>query len=159
VVRQLRGPPGLIRDSRRSHRDPTGLVPRGSRKGNCASFCGEKLWICPLCQRASDDPPSDRHERLPIECPRCGRFEIDGELLDLSVRPYEDGDDRIVTALPRLAHVIRQRNFTPIVERPHVAGLGRRLKLGVSIRQDGRQASGTHWRVLARRCPRSAAVF
>jgi len=73
----------------------------------------EKLWICPLCQRRAMIRRLIDMNVFRIECPRCGRFEIDGELLDLFRSAYEDGDDRIVTALPRLAHVIRSATSPP----------------------------------------------
>ena len=67
----------------------------------------EKLWICPLCQQRATIRRLVDMNVFRIECSRCGRFEIDSEVLDLFRSAYEEGDDRIVVALPRLAHVIR----------------------------------------------------
>jgi len=73
----------------------------------------EKLWICPLCQiraliRRLVDMDVSR-----VECHGCGRFEIDSEVMDLFRSAYEDGDDRIVTALPKLSEVTRRAASPP----------------------------------------------
>src|SRR5690349_22976950 len=55
----------------------------------------EKLWICPLCQiRALIRRLVDMNV-FRVECPACGRFEIESEVLDLFRSAYEEGDDRI----------------------------------------------------------------
>jgi hypothetical protein len=48
-----------------------------------------------------------------VECQRCGRFEIESVVLDLFRSAYEDGDERIVRALPRLSDVIRSAESPP----------------------------------------------
>src|SRR6185436_4231597 len=73
----------------------------------------EKLWICPLCQRRALIRRLVDMNVFRIECQRCGRFEIDGEVLDLFRSAYEDGDDRIVAALPQLSHAIRNATSPP----------------------------------------------
>ena len=72
----------------------------------------EKLWICPLCQiRALIRRLVDMNV-FRVECQACGRFEIESEVMDLFRSAYEDGDDRIVSALPRLSDATR-RAATP----------------------------------------------
>ena len=73
----------------------------------------EKLWICPLCQRRASIRRLVDMNVFRIECQQCGRFEIDGEVLDLFRSAYEDGDDRILTALPRLSDVTRRAASPP----------------------------------------------
>ena len=73
----------------------------------------EKLWICPLCQRRASIRRLVDMNVFRIECQHCGRFEIDGEVLDLFRSAYEDGDDRILTALPRLSDVTRRAASPP----------------------------------------------
>jgi hypothetical protein len=73
----------------------------------------EKLWICPLCQiRALIRRLVDMNV-FRVECQACGRFEIDGDVMDLFRSAYEDGDDRIVTALPRLSDATRRAASPP----------------------------------------------
>jgi hypothetical protein len=68
----------------------------------------EKLWICPLCQiRALIRRLVDMNV-FRVECHACGRFEIDGDVMDLFRSAYEDGDDRIVSMLPRLSDATRR---------------------------------------------------
>ena len=68
----------------------------------------EKLWICPLCQiRALIRRLVDLNV-FRVECHACGRFEIEGEVMDLFRSAYEDGDDRIVSVLPRLSDATRR---------------------------------------------------
>jgi len=73
----------------------------------------EKLWICPLCQRRAVIRRLVDMNVFRIDCPRCGRFEIDSEALDLFRSAYEDCDDRIVVTFPRLADVIRSAASPP----------------------------------------------
>jgi hypothetical protein len=73
----------------------------------------EKLWICPLCQiRALIRRLMDLNV-FRVECHACGRFEIDSDVMDLFRSAYEDGDDRIVTALPRLSDATRRAASPP----------------------------------------------
>jgi hypothetical protein len=73
----------------------------------------EKLWICPLCQiRALIRRLVDMNV-FRVECQACGRFEIDGDVMDLFRSAYEDGDDQIVTALPRLSDATRRAASPP----------------------------------------------
>ena len=73
----------------------------------------EKLWICPLCQRRALIRRLVDMNISRVECHGCGRFEIDNEVMDLFRSAYEDGDDRIVTALPRLSDVTRRAASPP----------------------------------------------
>ena len=73
----------------------------------------EKLWICPLCQiRALIRRVVDMNV-FRVECHACGRFEIDSELMDLFRSAFEYGDDRIVTALPKLSDATRRATSPP----------------------------------------------
>ena len=68
----------------------------------------EKLWICPLCQiRALIRRLVDLNV-FRVECQACGRFEIESEVMDLFRSAYEEGDDRIVSLLPRLSDATRR---------------------------------------------------
>jgi hypothetical protein len=73
----------------------------------------EKLWICPLCQRRAVIRRVIDMNVFRIDCHRCGRFEIDSEVLDLFRSAYEAGDERIVEMLPRLSDVIRGAGSPP----------------------------------------------
>ena len=67
----------------------------------------EKLRTCPLCQKRAQIRRLVDMDVFRVECDGCGRFEIDGEVINLFRSAYEDSDDRIVKALPRLSDVIR----------------------------------------------------
>ena len=73
----------------------------------------EKLWICPLCQRRAVIRRVIDMNVFRIDCHRCGRFEIDSEVLELFRSAYEAGDERIVEMLPRLSDVIRGAGSPP----------------------------------------------
>lgn len=73
----------------------------------------EKLWICPLCQRRAMIRRLVDTSAFRVECHRCGRFEIDSEVLDLFRSAFEDGDERIVKALARLSDVIARAASPP----------------------------------------------
>jgi hypothetical protein len=75
----------------------------------------EKLWVCPLCQRRALIRRLVDMSVLRIECHRCGRFEIDSEVLDLLRSGYEDGDERILQALPRLSDAVRSAESPPLL--------------------------------------------
>jgi hypothetical protein len=66
----------------------------------------DKLWICPLCQRRAGIRRLVDTSAFRIECNRCGRFEIDGELLELFRSAYDCGDEDVVKLLPRLSEVV-----------------------------------------------------
>jgi hypothetical protein len=68
----------------------------------------DKLWICPLCQKRALIRRLVDMNVFRVECRACGRFEIDSEVMDLFRSAYEDGDDRIVAALPRLSDATRR---------------------------------------------------
>jgi len=67
----------------------------------------EKLWICPLCQQRAMIRRLVDMNVFRIECHRCGRFEIESELLDLFRSAYEAGEETILKILPRLSSVVR----------------------------------------------------
>ena len=67
----------------------------------------EKLWICPLCQRRAVIRRLVDTNVFQIECHRCGRFEIEGELLDSFRSAYEAGEQTTIKILPRLSNVVR----------------------------------------------------
>ncbi|HEY1302463.1 MAG TPA: hypothetical protein VGF24_02875 [Vicinamibacterales bacterium] len=67
----------------------------------------EKLWICPLCQRRALIRRLVDMSVFRVECHHCGRFEIEGDVLDLFRSAVERGDDQILKALPRLSDAIR----------------------------------------------------
>jgi len=67
----------------------------------------EKLWVCPLCQRRSVIRRLMDMSVFRVDCRRCGRFEIESEVLDLFRSAYEAGEERIVKTLPRLSDVVR----------------------------------------------------
>jgi hypothetical protein len=73
----------------------------------------EKLWICPLCQTRSMIRRLVDTSVFRVECHACGRFEIDSDVMDLLRSAYEDGDDRIVSALPRLSDATRRAASPP----------------------------------------------
>ncbi len=52
----------------------------------------DKLWICPRCQRRAVIRRLVDQNVFRIECHRCGRFEIDGDVLDSLRSDHERGD-------------------------------------------------------------------
>jgi len=73
----------------------------------------DKLWICPLCQhRAQIRRVIDLHV-FRIECNRCGRFEIEHEVLDHFRMGYERGDEVLVRTLARLSGFVRTADTMP----------------------------------------------
>jgi hypothetical protein len=75
----------------------------------------EKLWICPLCQTRAFIRRLVDMNMSRVDCDRCGRFEIEEEVLDLFRSAYENGDERIVKALPRLSEAIRAAASPPLL--------------------------------------------
>ena len=75
----------------------------------------EKLWICPLCQRRAVIRRLVDLNVFRIDCHRCGRFEIDSEVLELLRSGYEDADEQIVRALPRLSEATRRAASPPLL--------------------------------------------
>jgi Zn ribbon nucleic-acid-binding protein len=72
-----------------------------------------KLWICPLCQKRALIRRLVDTEASRVECHRCGRFEIDSDVLELLRSGYEEGDERIAKALPRLSEAVRAADSPP----------------------------------------------
>ena len=52
----------------------------------------DKLWICPRCQRRAVIRRLIDQNVFRIECHQCGRFEIDGDVLDSLRSEGERGD-------------------------------------------------------------------
>ena len=75
----------------------------------------EKLWVCPLCQRRSLIRRVVDMSDFRIECRHCGRFEIEGDVLDLFRSAVERGDEHILRALPRLSDAIRAAASPPLL--------------------------------------------
>jgi hypothetical protein len=62
----------------------------------------EKLWICPLCQRRAQIRRLVDMDVFRIMCERCGRLEIESEVLDQIRSAYERGDEEALNALSRV---------------------------------------------------------
>jgi len=62
----------------------------------------EKLWICPLCQRRAQIRRVVDMDVFRIMCDRCGRLEIESEMLDRIRSAYELGDEEVLKALSRV---------------------------------------------------------
>lgn len=75
----------------------------------------EKLWICPLCQHRARIRRLIDLSVFRIECDRCGRFEIESEVLDLFRSGHERADASLMTALPRLSHAVRAAAAPPLL--------------------------------------------
>jgi hypothetical protein len=75
----------------------------------------EKLWICPLCQRRSQIRRIIDREVFRVGCERCGRFEIESDLLGQFRLAYEDDDRTLVEQLSRLSESIGRAGGTPFL--------------------------------------------
>ncbi len=73
----------------------------------------DKLWICPLCQLRARVRRVVDLNMFRIECDRCGRFEIDDEVLEHFRLAYERGDEHHVNMLERLSGFIRTADTMP----------------------------------------------
>ena len=62
----------------------------------------EKLWICPLCQHRAQIRRVVDMDVFRIMCDRCGRLEIESEVLDQIRSAYERGDEEALNALSRV---------------------------------------------------------
>ena len=67
----------------------------------------EKLWICPLCQRRAQIRRVVDMDVFRIMCDRCGRLEIESEVLDQIRSAYERGDEEVLNALSRVVRSTR----------------------------------------------------
>jgi hypothetical protein len=74
-----------------------------------------KLWICPLCQRRSLIRRVVDREVFRIECEQCGRFEIEGALLDHLRRVLEDGPPAVQERLVHLSRSIGKATGMPLL--------------------------------------------
>jgi hypothetical protein len=73
----------------------------------------EKLWVCPLCQQRARIRRVVDMDVFRIDCDRCGRFEIEHAVLDQFRLAYEEGDEKLVSVLPRLSGYIRNAGGMP----------------------------------------------
>ena len=109
----------IFEDRRPETRFPTFAIEiqqdwsREGAAGELRVVLREKLWICPLCQRRALIRRLVDMNVFRVECRACGRFEIESEVLDLFRSAYEDGDDRIVAALPKLSDATRRAGAPP----------------------------------------------
>jgi hypothetical protein len=62
----------------------------------------EKLWICPLCQRRAQIRRLVDMDVFRIMCDRCGRVEIESDVLDRIRSAYERGDEEVLKTLSRV---------------------------------------------------------
>jgi hypothetical protein len=62
----------------------------------------EKLWICPLCQHRAQIRRVVDMDVFRIMCDRCGRLEIESEVLDQIRSAHERGDEEVLNALSRV---------------------------------------------------------
>jgi len=74
-----------------------------------------KLWICPLCQRRSQIRRIIDREVFRVTCDRCGRFEIEHDLLAHFRVAYEDNDKNLVEELSRLAECVSRAGGMPFL--------------------------------------------
>lgn len=75
----------------------------------------EKLWICPLCQRRSQIRRIIDRELFRVSCERCGRFEIEKDLLEHFRLAYERGDTDLITQLSRLSELVSRAERMPLL--------------------------------------------
>ena len=75
----------------------------------------EKLWICPLCQRRSQIRRIIDREVFRVGCERCGRFEIESDLLEQFRLAYEADDRSLIEQLLRLSECIGRAGGTPFL--------------------------------------------
>jgi hypothetical protein len=74
-----------------------------------------KLWICPLCQRRSQIRRIIDRALFRVECDRCGRFEIEHDLLKFLREAFESGDPAVVAQLSRLSASIARSGDMPVL--------------------------------------------
>jgi hypothetical protein len=75
----------------------------------------EKIWICPLCQRRSRIRRVIDREVFRVECDRCGRFEIERELLEHIRRAYEADEPGVADQLRRLSELVSRSDRMPLL--------------------------------------------
>jgi hypothetical protein len=85
----------------------------------------KRLWVCPLCQRRAEIRRLVDREAFRVECDRCGRYEIDGALLEYLRTAFEDSDEAVLAQLPRLAARVRERAPLPCLTLDNWAALGK----------------------------------
>jgi hypothetical protein len=84
----------------------------------------EKLWICPLCQRRSQIRRIIDREIFRVDCERCGRFEIEHDVLTLVREAYEAGDPEVLEQLSRLSTWVGRDGAMPLLTADNWRELG-----------------------------------
>jgi hypothetical protein len=74
-----------------------------------------KLWICPLCQRRAEIRRVVDQEAVRIDCERCGRYEIESDLLEALRVWTEDEDTEVAARLSKLAERMRHGERLPVL--------------------------------------------
>jgi hypothetical protein len=74
-----------------------------------------RLWICPLCQRRSQIRRITDGDVCRVVCDRCGRFEIEHDLLAHFRVAYEDNDKNLMEELSRLAEFVSRAGGMPFL--------------------------------------------
>jgi hypothetical protein len=74
-----------------------------------------KLWICPLCQRRAQIRRIIDRELFRVECDRCGRFEVEHDLLKFLREAFETGEPAVVAQLSRLSASIARSGGMPVL--------------------------------------------
>lgn len=75
----------------------------------------QKLWICPLCDRRAEIRRLVDQEAFRVVCERCGRFEIDYELLEHLRAVVDDNDPIFTRRLVSLAERLRAGGDVPLL--------------------------------------------
>ena len=73
----------------------------------------KKLWICPLCQRRGEIRRMVDREIFRVECEQCGRYEIEGDLLEHLRQAVEEDSPVVIERLARLAQYVRGADRLP----------------------------------------------
>jgi hypothetical protein len=84
----------------------------------------EKLWICPLCQRRSQIRRIVDREIFRVDCERCGRFEIEHDLLKHLREAYEAADPEVIEQLSRLSKWVGRDGSMPLLSSENWRQLG-----------------------------------
>jgi hypothetical protein len=82
-----------------------------------------KLWICPLCQRRAEIRRVVDQEAVRIDCERCGRYEIESDLLEALRVSTENQDEGVAARLSKLAERMRHGERLPVLTRDNWGAL------------------------------------
>ena len=75
----------------------------------------DKLWICPLCQRRAQIRRIIDRALFRVECTRCGRFEIEHDLLKYLREAFDAGDAAVLEQLSRLSDSVGRDDRMPVL--------------------------------------------